>query len=86
MSPSNWRSTACKPRRRALCCGGAEYFQAQGYRTAIAPGSGALARAIEALPDAFVLYDADDRLVICNQRYRDLYSLERRGDPAGAAI
>ncbi|MCA1240973.1 PAS domain S-box protein [Stappia stellulata] len=31
--------------------------------------------AIEALPDAFVLYDADDRLVICNQRYRDLYSL-----------
>jgi len=31
--------------------------------------------AIEALPDAFVLYDADDRLVICNQRYRDLYAM-----------
>ncbi|WP_084649807.1 PAS domain S-box protein [Stappia stellulata] len=31
--------------------------------------------AIEALPDAFVLYDADDRLVVCNQRYRDLYAL-----------
>lgn len=30
--------------------------------------------AIDALPDAFVLYDADDRLVICNQRYRDVYS------------
>ncbi|MAA98405.1 MAG: hypothetical protein CMN86_08935 [Stappia sp.] len=30
--------------------------------------------AIEALPDAFVLYDPDDRLVICNSRYRELYA------------
>jgi diguanylate cyclase (GGDEF)-like protein len=29
--------------------------------------------AIEALPDGFALYDADDRLVLCNQRYRDIY-------------
>ena len=29
--------------------------------------------AIEALPDGFVLYDADDRLVFCNERYRALY-------------
>jgi PAS domain S-box-containing protein len=29
--------------------------------------------AIEALPDGFVFYDADDRLVLCNQRYRDMY-------------
>ncbi len=28
---------------------------------------------IEALPDGFVLYDADDRLVFCNERYRALY-------------
>jgi PAS domain S-box-containing protein len=35
--------------------------------------------AIEALPDAFVLYDADDRLVICNHRYRDLYALSAEG-------
>jgi PAS domain S-box-containing protein len=33
-----------------------------------------LLAAIEAVPDAFVLYDAEDRLVICNQKYRDLYS------------
>ncbi|MBA5778064.1 PAS domain S-box protein [Stappia sp. F7233] len=32
-----------------------------------------LREAIEFLPDAFVLYDADDRLVICNERYRELY-------------
>jgi signal transduction histidine kinase/DNA-binding response OmpR family regulator len=31
--------------------------------------------AIEALPDAFVLYDAQDRLVLCNRRYRELYTL-----------
>lgn len=29
--------------------------------------------AIEALPDGFVLYDADDRMVICNAKYLDLY-------------
>lgn len=29
--------------------------------------------AIEALEDGFVLYDADDRLVICNARYREIY-------------
>ncbi len=34
-----------------------------------------LVAAIEAVPDAFVLYDADDRLVICNQKYRDFYAL-----------
>ncbi|WP_281019934.1 PAS-domain containing protein [Minwuia sp. IMCC3060] len=33
-----------------------------------------LVSAIEAVPDAFVLYDADDRLVICNQKYRDFYA------------
>ncbi|MEM8970907.1 MAG: PAS domain S-box protein [Pseudomonadota bacterium] len=32
-----------------------------------------LIEAIEALPDGFVLYDSDDRLVVCNERYRDIY-------------
>jgi len=30
--------------------------------------------AIESLPDGFVLYDADDRLVVCNSKYREFYS------------
>ena len=30
--------------------------------------------AVEALRDGFVIFDSDDRLVVCNQRYRDLYS------------
>ena len=29
--------------------------------------------AVEAIPDGFVLYDRDDRLLACNQRYRDVY-------------
>lgn len=29
--------------------------------------------AIEALPEGFALYDRDDRFVLCNQRYRELY-------------
>lgn len=30
--------------------------------------------AMESLPNGFVLYDKDDRLVICNQRYREIYA------------
>ncbi len=30
-------------------------------------------QAIESVSDGFVLWDADDRLVLCNQRFRDLY-------------
>ncbi|KAJ57392.1 histidine kinase [Actibacterium mucosum KCTC 23349] len=30
--------------------------------------------AIEAVPDGFVLYDRDDRLVMCNERYREIYA------------
>jgi signal transduction histidine kinase/CheY-like chemotaxis protein len=29
--------------------------------------------ALEAIPDGFVLYDRDERLLTCNQRYRDCY-------------
>jgi len=29
--------------------------------------------AVEAIPDGFVLYDRDDRLVICNRRYHEIY-------------
>jgi signal transduction histidine kinase len=30
-----------------------------------------LIQAIESIPDGFVLYDADDRLVLCNEKYRE---------------
>ena len=33
-----------------------------------------LYEAINALPDGFVLYDRSDRLVICNDRYREIYA------------
>ena len=34
-----------------------------------------LAEAIEALEDGFALYDKDDRLIACNQRYKDMYQV-----------
>lgn len=34
-----------------------------------------LVTAISSIADGFVLYDADDRLVICNDRYRELFPL-----------
>ncbi|MTI17413.1 PAS domain S-box protein [Rhodobacteraceae bacterium RKSG542] len=32
-----------------------------------------LSDAINYLPDAFVLYDKDDKLLVCNERYKELY-------------
>jgi signal transduction histidine kinase/DNA-binding response OmpR family regulator len=34
-----------------------------------------LRAAIEAIPDGFALFDRSDRLVLCNQRFRDIYPL-----------
>ena len=30
--------------------------------------------AVEEMPDGFVMYDADDRLLMCNQQYKDIYA------------
>jgi len=40
--------------------------------------------AIEAVPDGFVLYDRDDRLVMCNQRYREIYASSAEAMVPGA--
>lgn len=40
-----------------------------------AAARGLLESAIESLPDGFVMFDAEDRLVVCNQRYRDFYAV-----------
>jgi len=42
-------------------------------RTAANNAEAILSTAIEALPDGFVLYDDKDRLVICNERYLNIY-------------
>jgi signal transduction histidine kinase/DNA-binding response OmpR family regulator len=34
-----------------------------------------LEAAIDALPNGFVMWDAEDRLVVCNRRYRDFYKV-----------
>lgn len=63
--------------------------QAESLRQAA--GEAALARAnlekaVEALQDGFALYDADDRLVICNSRYRQIYELSAPAIVAGASF
>ncbi|NKB59974.1 MAG: PAS domain S-box protein [Alphaproteobacteria bacterium] len=35
-----------------------------------------LARAVDVIPGLFALFDAEDRLVVCNQKYRELYETE----------
>ena len=40
-----------------------------------------LHEAIEALPDGFALFDTADRLVLCNERFREVY-----GDTSGAVV
>ena len=40
-----------------------------------------LVNAIDSLSDGFVIYDADDRMIICNDRYREFYA-----DSAGLIV
>ncbi|WP_151718206.1 response regulator [Gemmobacter serpentinus] len=42
--------------------------------------------AIEAIPDGFVLFDREDRLMVCNQRYRDLYADSAAAMQPGASF
>jgi PAS domain S-box-containing protein len=41
---------------------------------AAAAAQATLVAAVESLQDGFVLFDADDRLVICNEKYREIYA------------
>ena len=45
-----------------------------------------LRQAIESVSAGFALWDADDRLVLANQRYRDLYAAVADAHPAGRAV
>lgn len=45
-----------------------------------------LGNAIEAMADGFVMWDKDDRLMTCNQRYKDLYALSAPFMTAGASF
>jgi diguanylate cyclase (GGDEF)-like protein len=45
-----------------------------------------LQNAIEILPEGFVLYDKDDRLVVCNSRYRETYALSAPAMVPGASF
>jgi NO-binding membrane sensor protein with MHYT domain/signal transduction histidine kinase len=45
---------------------------------ALAASEARLADAIATLPEAFALFDPDDRLVVCNEAYRNLYETNRR--------
>jgi PAS domain S-box-containing protein len=47
----------------------------KAQRAAAEQAAQQLQDAIEALSEGFALYDADDRLVVCNTRYRELYAL-----------
>ena len=42
--------------------------------------------AMESLPNGFVLYDKDDRLVICNERYREIYAESAKYIVPGASF
>ncbi|GGC00279.1 hypothetical protein GCM10011363_16110 [Marivita lacus] len=63
--------------------------QAESLRRAAAEAALAranLEKAVEALQDGFVLYDADDCLVICNSRFREIYALSEPALVTGASF
>ena len=45
-----------------------------------------LKAAIDAMPDGFVLYDEDDRLVVCNDKYKELYRKSAAAMKPGASF
>lgn len=60
---------------------------ASGIKAAITQASMAedrLSTAIEGLTDGFILFDSDDRLVMCNDRYKELYKESAPALVAGA--
>ncbi len=52
-----------------------EERQKRAYERQAEDAGRRLINAVEALPDAFVYYDQDDRLVLCNENYRSFYPL-----------
>ena len=63
----------------------------QAKALGLAAEAAALARAtletaVETLQDGFVLYDAQDRLVICNSRYREIYGRSAEAMVPGATF
>ena len=45
-----------------------------------------LTEAIEAISEGFSLYDAEDRIVVCNTRYREMFSYGRETAVAGTSF
>lgn len=45
-----------------------------------------LVEAIESIQEAFSLYDAEDRLVLCNSRYREIYAISAPAMKEGATF
>jgi len=62
----------------------AEALQRSADAAALARAT--LEAAVSALQDGFVLYDADDRLVICNDRYREIYARSAPAIVQGASF
>ena len=45
-----------------------------------------LTEAIEAISEGFSLYDAEDRIVVCNTRYREMFSYGRDATMTGTSL
>ena len=60
-------------RAKRACGVLSDITQIKAAEFALAESRRILIEAIEALPDAFVLFDHDDKLVICNENYKKFY-------------
>ncbi|MFK5980018.1 MAG: ATP-binding protein [Rhizobiaceae bacterium] len=49
------------------------YSERRDFQNHLSAARELLVDAIESLADGFVIYDADDRLVICNEKYKEFY-------------
>ncbi len=64
----------------------AAVLRAEAAERAVRRASSRLIEAIEAIPEGFALHDAEDRLVLCNARYGELYQLDAEAMTPGALL
>ncbi|WP_397543471.1 sensor histidine kinase [Roseovarius salis] len=60
------------------------FHELRGQRLARDRAQQQLELAVETLPDGFVLFDSDDRLVLCNDKYKELYGASAESMVPGA--
>lgn len=87
VKPGQWVQVHERPTREGGLVGvRIDVSEREAQRREVELARAQLHDAVEALPDGFAIYDSDDRLLLCNQRYRDIYAASAPAMVPGASF